>query len=40
VIGPERGPLASGKVGLGRMSEPEAIVAEVIALVGGRPALR
>ncbi len=40
VIGPERGPLASGKVGLGRMSEPDAIVAEVIALVGGRPALR
>lgn len=40
VIGPERGPLASGKVGLGRMAEPEAIVAEVIALVGGRPALR
>jgi phosphopantothenoylcysteine decarboxylase/phosphopantothenate--cysteine ligase len=40
VIGPERGPLASGKVGLGRMVEPEAIVAEVIALVGGRPALR
>ena len=40
VIGPERGPLASGKIGLGRMAEPEAIVAEVIALVGGRPALR
>jgi phosphopantothenoylcysteine decarboxylase / phosphopantothenate---cysteine ligase len=40
VIGPERGPLASGRIGLGRMSEPEAIVAEVIALVGGRPALR
>ena len=40
VIGPERGPLASGKIGLGRMAEPEAIVAAVIALVGGRPALR
>jgi phosphopantothenoylcysteine decarboxylase/phosphopantothenate--cysteine ligase len=34
VIGPERGELASGKVGLGRMAEPEAIVAEVTALVG------
>lgn len=35
VIGPERGPLASGKVGLGRMVEPEAILAKVVALVGG-----
>ncbi len=35
VIGPEHGPLASGKVGPGRMAEPEAIVAEVTALVGG-----
>lgn len=40
VIGPERGPLASGRIGFGRMSEPEAIVAEVIARVGGHPALR
>jgi phosphopantothenoylcysteine synthetase/decarboxylase len=38
VLGPDRGPLASGKVGLGRMVEPEAIVAEVAALVGARPA--
>ncbi len=35
VIGPEHGPLASGRVGLGRMAEPEAIVAEVKALVEG-----
>jgi phosphopantothenoylcysteine decarboxylase/phosphopantothenate--cysteine ligase len=35
IIGPEHGPLASGKVGLGRMVEPEAIVAEVVSLVGG-----
>lgn len=35
IIGPERGPLASGKVGLGRMAEPDAIAAEVVALVGG-----
>ncbi len=35
VIGPERGRLASGKVGLGRMAEPEAIVSEVVALMGG-----
>jgi len=35
VIGPDRGPLASGKVGLGRMVEPEAITSEIAALVGG-----
>jgi phosphopantothenoylcysteine decarboxylase / phosphopantothenate---cysteine ligase len=40
VLGPDRGPLASGKVGLGRMVEPDAIVAEVVALAGGRPASR
>jgi phosphopantothenoylcysteine decarboxylase/phosphopantothenate--cysteine ligase len=40
VIGPERGPLASGKVGLGRMSEPEAIVTKVVALLGGRKGRR
>lgn len=32
VIGPENGPLAEGVSGLGRMSEPEAIV---VALVQG-----
>jgi len=40
VIGPERGELASGDEGLGRLSEPEAIVAEVAALVGGAGARR
>jgi phosphopantothenoylcysteine decarboxylase / phosphopantothenate---cysteine ligase len=40
VIGPDRGPLASGKVGLGRMAEPEVIFAEVVVLAGGRPASR
>ena len=35
VIGPERGPLASGKVGVGRMAEPEAILAEAVAMLGG-----
>lgn len=35
VVGPERGLLASGKVGLGRMAEPEAILAQAKALVGG-----
>ena len=35
VIGPAHGPLASGKVGLGRMVEPDAILAEAVALVGG-----
>jgi phosphopantothenoylcysteine decarboxylase/phosphopantothenate--cysteine ligase len=40
LIGPDRGPLASGTVGLGRMAEPEAIVAEVVALAGRRPASR
>lgn len=34
VVGPERGLLASGKVGLGRMAEPETILAEVNALLG------
>ncbi|HLW59916.1 MAG TPA: flavoprotein [bacterium] len=37
VIGPDRGPLASGKSGLGRMAEPEAIVSTVAARLGGRP---
>jgi len=37
VIGPERGTLASGQEGLGRMSEPEQIAAEVAALAGGVP---
>ena len=40
VIGPDRGPLASGKVGLGRMAEPEAIAAKVAALLGGRKGRR
>jgi phosphopantothenoylcysteine synthetase/decarboxylase len=40
VLGPDRGPLASGKVGLGRMVEPDAIVAEVVAIAGRRPASR
>jgi len=35
VVGPDRGPLASGKVGLGRMAEPEAIVSEVVARLSG-----
>ena len=35
VIGPERGELASGQEGLGRLADPEAIVAEVVALAGG-----
>jgi phosphopantothenoylcysteine synthetase/decarboxylase len=33
IVGPERGPLASGKIGLGRMAEPEAILAEVAAVL-------
>ena len=40
VVGPERGPLASGKVGLGRMAEPEVIVGEVAALLSGRAGRR
>jgi phosphopantothenoylcysteine synthetase/decarboxylase len=40
LIGPDRGPLASGRVGLGRMAEPDAIVAEVVALAGGPPPSR
>ncbi len=38
VVGPEAGPLASGRSGEGRMSEPEEIVARVIQLLGPRPA--
>ncbi|HET7265929.1 MAG TPA: flavoprotein [bacterium] len=33
VVGPERGVLASGQVGLGRMTEPEAIVEAVAAIL-------
>jgi len=35
LIGPEAGELAEGEVGAGRMSEPEAIAARVVALLGG-----
>jgi len=35
-IGPESGPLASGREGLGRMSEPAAIAAEAWRLANGR----
>ncbi|HLW46479.1 MAG TPA: flavoprotein [bacterium] len=35
VLGPEHGRLASGEVGLGRMTEPEAIVEAVAAILGG-----
>jgi phosphopantothenoylcysteine decarboxylase/phosphopantothenate--cysteine ligase len=34
VVGPERGRLASGAEGAGRMSEPEVILAEIEALLG------
>ncbi len=34
VIGPERGELASGEIGAGRMSEPDAIVDRLATLVG------
>jgi phosphopantothenoylcysteine decarboxylase / phosphopantothenate---cysteine ligase len=37
IIGPERGALASGKIGLGRMAEPETMVAAVAAALGHRP---
>lgn len=40
VIGPERGELASGQDGIGRLSEPEAIVARIAALVGEAGARR
>jgi phosphopantothenoylcysteine decarboxylase / phosphopantothenate---cysteine ligase len=35
VLGPEHGRLASGSIGPGRMTEPEAIVEAVIAILGG-----
>jgi phosphopantothenoylcysteine decarboxylase/phosphopantothenate--cysteine ligase len=40
VIGPERGELASGQVGVGRLAEPDAIVARVATLVGEAGARR
>jgi phosphopantothenoylcysteine decarboxylase / phosphopantothenate---cysteine ligase len=38
IIGPEAGELAEGESGLGRMSEPEAIVERLLELVGGTSA--
>ncbi len=37
LAGPVEGPLASGEVGMGRMADPEAIVAAVEAAAGGGP---
>ncbi|MES1242213.1 MAG: bifunctional phosphopantothenoylcysteine decarboxylase/phosphopantothenate--cysteine ligase CoaBC [Acidobacteriota bacterium] len=37
IVGPVEGPLASGEVGMGRMSDPEAIVAAVEAVAGEGP---
>ncbi len=39
VVGPEAGELAEGETGLGRMSEPEAILARIRALLGETDAL-
>ena len=36
VVGPETGWLASGKTGIGRMSEPDAIVDEILAILDTR----
>jgi phosphopantothenoylcysteine decarboxylase/phosphopantothenate--cysteine ligase len=36
VVGPEHGRLASGRVGLGRMTEPEAIVEAVAAILAAK----
>lgn len=36
VIGPETGRLASGKEGIGRMSEPDAIVERILAILTAR----
>ncbi len=33
VVGPERGPLASGRIGIGRLAEPDTIVAAAISLL-------
>jgi phosphopantothenoylcysteine decarboxylase/phosphopantothenate--cysteine ligase len=37
IVGPVEGPLASGEVGMGRMSDPEAIVAAAEAAAGAGP---
>lgn len=36
IIGPETGWLASGRQGLGRMADPEAIIEEIIAILDAR----
>ncbi len=35
LVGPEEGPLAGGDIGLGRVAEPEEIMAAVAAILGG-----
>jgi phosphopantothenoylcysteine decarboxylase/phosphopantothenate--cysteine ligase len=35
-IGPEEGRLACGTVGVGRMAEPEEIMAEIVRILGGK----
>jgi phosphopantothenoylcysteine decarboxylase / phosphopantothenate---cysteine ligase len=37
IIEPESGPLASGQSGMGRLADPEAIVEEIVAVLGDRP---
>ncbi|MEM8960080.1 MAG: bifunctional phosphopantothenoylcysteine decarboxylase/phosphopantothenate--cysteine ligase CoaBC [Acidobacteriota bacterium] len=35
IVGPEEGPLASGEIGMGRLADPETVVARVVASVSG-----
>jgi len=35
-VGPEKGRLATGKVGMGRMSQPEKIIEELVAVLSGQ----
>jgi phosphopantothenoylcysteine decarboxylase / phosphopantothenate---cysteine ligase len=37
IVGPVAGPLASGEIGMGRMAEPETILAAIEAVAGGGP---
>jgi phosphopantothenoylcysteine decarboxylase/phosphopantothenate--cysteine ligase len=36
VVGPEKGPLACGREGVGRMSEPEKIIEQILLAAGGQ----
>jgi phosphopantothenoylcysteine synthetase/decarboxylase len=40
MVGPEKGRLASGKIGMGRMAEVDAIIAEAVRILRFKPRRR